>query len=376
MKNLKLVLAVVLGAALAACGSPAKVPTGGVKLSVNAKALWEASAPPDLTVYQVYLEGICTSHKGTCTDLSYIFDAPTAWPVTQLVQDLPTGFSYDFRASVRGGANLDVLLYEGSAPFTVEEDKVGTLHIIMQQVVAPGTVAVTAPFIRSITVSNENPAVGERLTFKANVKDLDGTETAQWTSSCNGTPSVLNPDVFSEPTFVGVPDVTLAMNLSTTFTSRCVGTETIKLSVTAPAADATLGRSLVSSVQFALKYDAQGFNADIGFNAWPDILGVGVLGNAQLQPGESVQLDVNAVDADGDDLVYTWLATCDGGPGVFSSQLVKSPIFTAPGAGKCVIEVCVSDYKGFDAGGLEMLRGGYNDATLTLNVGTNGLPIP
>jgi hypothetical protein len=375
MKTLRLVMAGVLAAALAACGGQAKQSTGGVQVSITQASSMSWEVPNAAAkIKAVYLIGTCTDYSDGCSDLYFFYSAPT-FPLVETQRALKTGWSYDFTATAYDSTtdfSAEHVLFFGSAPFVVEEDQVKTLRIVMQQVVTPGSVTVAAPFISSIEISDTSPSIGQLLTFKAQVKDLDGTETAQWTSSCNGSSS-LGLDVFSEQQVVANAT---ELSLDTRFTSWCVGTEIIKLSVTAPATDATMGKSLVSTVQFTLNYDPQGIIADIGYNSWPDILGIGVIGNAQLQPGDTVQLDVSARDADGDDLVYTWIADCgEGRFYVFSSQLVQSPTFTAPSTpGLCLIEVCVSDVSLVD--GVETLRGGYNDATLTLNIGTSGLPVP
>jgi hypothetical protein len=269
------------------------------------------------------------------------------------MRDLKTGFSYNFTATAYDSSMS--ALFVGSASFTVQKDVMAALHIVMQQVVKPGTVHVTAPFISSIRVSDTNPSVGEALQFMADVRDVDGSETYSWSSSCN--PPARYLDVFSNSSAT-----------ATGFTSWCVGTETITFSVTTPSTTATVGRSLTSTVQFTLSYAPQGFNADIGINSWPDILGITVIdgGNSQPSPGETISVFANATDADGDTLSYAWTNDCGGTFAPYPPAPLNDSYqnFVAPTSPEqCNIFVHVDDGKG-----------GTNDATLTLNVGGASIP--
>jgi hypothetical protein len=362
MKQLVAVLAVV---GLIACsGEQDAQGTGSIELSIRgpgaaaadvlSNALFaDASGEPDarsrIKSVWVSVESDDAGYYGEFERVQLVDGGafPIAFTRTKLFAGRYTVSAYAYDG-VDGGTTL----YEVSASVVVSDRKISVVELIMQQVVAPGTVHNTAPVVEAITITGTwPPVIGKPVHLEATVS-ASPTPTYAWTVWCVTDPAPYQP--LSTPNAIAT-DLTL---------NQCESGAVVTFSVTDPSVPET-GGSMTSTVSLVLPYVKQGVEIpSITLNSWPNIVSLRATTNAQPKPGESVTFRASAVDPDGGTISdYRWSADCAGEddgelapPGLFLGQTE----WTAPAeGGTCVITVAVTDGEG-----------GANSATLTLKVGS------
>jgi 6-phosphogluconolactonase len=341
----------VLALALAACGGGKGGDTGSVSVNISGAGLSGAGAgrgalttttPGPNSAGQVSY--VVLTHTGPDGGGSQRIDAVTN-PISVLLNALPVG-AYTFSAIAYDASDAALFASTG-ATVSVYKNTVTGVNLILQQLAPPGTFTGTSPLIGSIVVSDVTPATGETIALTATVLDDTSELAYQWSSSCSDAPA--QADVFSAPT-----------STSTTLTSYCTGVETITFSVT----EINANGGGTSTVTFALTYAAQGANASLVLNSWPDVLAIATP-NRQPDCGGTISVTGAAQDADGDALTYAWADSCGG---TFTNGTTLTPTWTAPakpGGTKpaalpipCKLRLTVTDSKG-----------GTNSGWLAINVG-------
>jgi hypothetical protein len=353
MNALKWVFAVVLATSLVACGggNAKQTESGSITLSIGrALSAYNPIAGPDAAGRIAKVDLAVTG------PVSFKTDNLLPFPINLQYEALPLG-SYTFVATAYDGA--DNILFQGTETREVKKNECEGLVILMQQMVSAGTVAIVAPYISAIAISDAQPAIGQTINLSATVDFKSQAATYLWTSSCN-VPRV-DPNI---PGFTAWEDDVIAAptEMATDFTTYCGDTATLTFSVTDPAVDATAGKSLTSTVEFSLKYAEQGAApVEIKTNSWPDVLSISTESNAEPVPGGTVDLVAVVQDADGDDVTVTWSSACSGvgdNANGFSDVHSLATTWTAPNSNGmlCGIILSVDDGRGGTNTGAIMLK--------------------
>ena len=233
---------------------------------------------------------------------------------------------------------LNTKIYQGSAVgVTILPNVTAGVEILAQQVTPPPPYANQAPRIDSVIVSADVIAVGETVTITTAAHDPDAGDTIAyaWQDSCG---------TFSNATIASplwtAPATAAVCALTLTVTDPKGATASVTFNITA----AEITRTADADVSLA-------------FNNWPDVRGVDV-DNAQVDVNESTQVQVHALDSDGDPLQFAWTASCLGS---FNDATSANPTFTPsaiPDSKDCTLVVTVTDG-----------RGGSNTGNVLIHVG-------
>lgn len=363
MKKFGAMLAALAACGLVACGggSATSQETGSIALSISGpsaiaqvsgalrQAIGEADAASKITTVFVGTEAV----GGQCNDLAtngaYMTYAPE-FPIT----DSKSFNGFNAGCVIRvfawaQDASFKTIYQASSNPITIVARQVIGLNLVMQQVVAPGSVDVTAPMISAITVSDTTPEINVPVTLAATVSPSP-KPTYQWSASC---PSDRYPPSFSSANAL-TTDLTM---------EECQGDATVTFSVT----DATIagaGGSITSTVSVVLPYVAQGVDLQgLTINSWPNVTSIRATSNAAPIPGGTVSLAAVASDPDNDPVTFSWSDDCGGS---FDDENTLTPVWTAPNeAGKvCELKLTVEENDDNAAGHTD----GHNSATFKLQV--------
>ncbi len=368
---MKYAVAVTLALALAACGGESRE-TGSIDLNISGPggasgALTQAltmatstgTADAKAQIQSVWVSFESASYFG---DYQQIQTTPGgAFPITGVKrEDLLAGtYTVCAYAASKTGASVNFatdVLYKSCSDVVVSDRHTSSVNLVMQQVVAPGSVNVTAPFISAITITGTNPPVIGKPVHLAATVSASPSPTYLWTVSC--------PGDFTFQPFTSKSS--LATDLVLNF---CEADAIVTFSVTDPSVPETSG-AITSTVQFVLHYVPQGIDVpSIDVNSWPNITSIGTSSNAQPLPGETVALVAVASDPEGDSFTSTWSDSCGGS---FANGSTLTPIWTAPNTpyGECVLMLTLQE-----AGNENGHNAGHNSATFTLHVGAVTQPV-
>lgn len=365
MKNLASLCAALAAFGLVACGGSANEDaTGSITLSISGPSAAVASTNGALR--QAIVEGTTDAKSKIKSvwveirDEGYVYyDAQRvqvvdggSFPITNIVRTkLPAG-SYvvsAFALDNVDGPYLDHTLYGASVTVEVSDRQVSAVNLIMQQVVAPGSVAVQAPMISGIAITGTYPPVIGKPVHLAATVSASPSQTYLWTVSCPN-------DSTSAPFTAQNAKVTdLTLNF-------CEADATVTFTVS-DASIAGAGGSISSTVSFVLPYVPQGVNVSgVTINSWPNITSIRSTTNAAPVAGGTVNLFAAAYDPDDNALGYAWEDNCGGS---FSAQNTLTPVWTAPNAPGAICELKLTVTEVDWARGM---TAGTNSATFKLQV--------
>jgi hypothetical protein len=328
LRPLNLVVSVLALALAVACGGETGV--GEASLGVSAQAL---------TANDISRVTVTVSGSGISPNISRnLFKTSGQWSGT--LGGIPVGSGRTFLAQAYDSSNT--LLYEGQVTgITISQSETAAVFILLQQKTAPSPFSNSAPRISSLVASSTQLAPGQSTTLSVTATDADGdTLSYAWTA----TAGTLANATTAGPTWTA---------------PTTEGPSTVSVSVT-DGKGGQAGFSLVINV-LAAKGKA---SVTTSFNTWPVVSQVSV-NKGQLLPGDTTDIDVTAVDPDGDSLTYTWSDNNCGGS--FSSTTAKKSKWTAPAtqpaSGTCTLSVAPKDG-----------RGGSTQGSLSITIGLPDVP--
>ncbi|WP_255207678.1 right-handed parallel beta-helix repeat-containing protein [Myxococcus sp. AM009] len=240
-----------------------------------------------------------------------------------LVRRVASGREAEASATVRGDggevlAHIDV-------PNVVIGAHRTALVVLVPRATASG--APGAPFIGAVlgSLAEVRPEGEVALRAVAEAASGDGSLTYAWRASAGTFSDASAPaPVWTAPEASGFVTLTLQV-------TNAVG----------------LGATLDFPVRVARDH---GFGADgaAAFNRWPLLVELGSLPSGEVQYGDSLQLQAEGRDEDGDALTYAWTASCDG---TFDDANARSPRFTpstppSGACGACQFHVTMRDDRG------------------------------
>ncbi len=245
-------------------------------------------------------------------------DPVSGWSGT--IENIPAGFDRTFLAQAFDAG--DVLLYSGSATgVTITGGQTVQVIVYLQQSVPPDPFANTVPRFESVVISASEVGPWNDVAITATAVDLDGDPLVYAWSATGGS---FNDDASSETIWTAPAGV---------------GQYELTVSATDPgSASATISFNIDVQMHFASG------NAEVllDINTWPEVQGL-VPDPTRLDVGETTQLDLTALDPDGDLLTYSWSANCTG---TFSDTAIEDPSFTLDadnGDADCTLTVDISD---------------------------------
>lgn len=251
-----------------------------------------------------------------------------------------TGTFPKLRASTNGGPTYALtaratdaagtLLYVGSAgDVFVTEGVMSTVHIV-----ANGTAPIVhTDYVPVRITALQAAGAGEQLTFRVAFNaDATAPVTVAWTQ-VGATPATAG-------TFSAAGDVTTTWSAPATTTYEVV---TLRVSLTNGAGAPS---TLTFDVEITPRIDVP---VEVSLNDAPVIESMG-LSAPRIPPDGTVDLTVNATDANGDPVLYAFTAgTCAG---AFGAPIANTATFAAGGtAGTCKLHVLVTDGRGGEAQG-------------------------
>ncbi|MFY2559776.1 PKD domain-containing protein [Corallococcus terminator] len=240
-----------------------------------------------------------------------------------IIGSIPTGTQRTFLAQAFDASNT--LIYEGHASdVTVTAGETASVVLVLQQSTAPTPYLNNVPRLTGLSTSVSHVKPGQPVALTVTATDADGHPLAYAWTATGGT-------------------FTQATTASPTWNAPLTeGTYTLSVSVT----DGQGGQTGIS-LKIAVVSTRGSASTSVSFNAWPVVSQVTGTPLGQVAPGAAVNLDVSAVEPDGDALTYGWADDCGGG---FSNPAVKNPAWTAPASaptgGVCQVTVTVSDGRG------------------------------
>jgi hypothetical protein len=227
------------------------------------------------------------------------------------------------------------------APLRIDPGAAPGVSLVLQQTVAPTSDQNVAPVVTALVASalylDSSSTPADRLALSAAATDANGTAmtfalTARYDPPVGpGAPGLFTPAGGTFP----------ASGLAATWDppGGYAGTVTISLAVSDGFATSSV--SLRVDVRPGNGRGTLGVVASL--NQWPDVRHVTVT-QAQLTPGTSTPVAVDAIDPDGDPLSYEWRNDCGGS---FLDGNLAAAIFTAPAsAGTCRLSAVVRDGRG------------------------------
>ncbi|HYH97926.1 kelch repeat-containing protein [Hyalangium sp.] len=242
-----------------------------------------------------------------------------------IIGDIPAGpertfqaQAFDYWGSVR---------FEGTVSgVTIEPDQSSLVAITLQELNAPPPFSNEAPIIDALVVSSSSVSAGGTISLEATAHDPNASDSLWY--SWSSTDGYFSSDFGSTATWTA---------------PYSAGAHTLTLTVTDSA-----GTSSSISLDVAVQDAAQGgAELSISFNSSPGVSAV----SASLSPlevGQTTTVSATAEDADGDELSYSWSATCEGyWDSPYSSTAQFMPTELPSGAcNNCNLMVSVSDGKG------------------------------
>lgn len=239
---------------------------------------------------------------------------------TGLIEQIPAGDGRLFSAQAFDSAGT--VIYEGSAEdVTITDGLTIQVIIYLQQLEAPDPFTNAVPRFDSVVLTKTKVAPTHEIEVIASATDPDQDPLSySWSATCGSFDDVSSPHIiWTAPTTEG----------------RC----TLSVSATDPQnASATIS----FEIDVRIHYGSGDADVLLNINTWPEVHGL-VPQPTRIEVGESTNLDLIAVDPDGDPLSFSWAADCVG---TFSDSTVQDPSFTLDednGDHDCGLSVTVSD---------------------------------
>jgi hypothetical protein len=320
MRNLLFILSLIL----CSCVGHIYFETGAI--SVRADALSTADiARVDITITGVNIVDLTT--------YALVKDG-SVW--VGVIDDLPLG-AVTVTADAYNGS--DVKVYTGSNTTTVVANTLTPITVSMQQSTPPTPFTNAPPIIDSL-ISSSN-AVKPNATINLSVTAHD-PDSDPLTYSWSATGGAFNNSASQTPTWTA-PGTQNNYTIMVTVSDNKGGSRTASLVINVN--NANTGGSI---------------DIIIDLNTAPVVNGLTAI-PGRLNVNETTQLNLTATDPDGDPLSYSWVDTGGACAGVFNSNAIHNPTWTAPaslpGAGQCVLTCTITDG-----------QGGSNTAAITIYV--------
>ncbi|MCG8424560.1 MAG: DUF1565 domain-containing protein [Proteobacteria bacterium] len=258
---------------------------------------------------------------------------------------IPAGPNLTFTAEAYDDA--DRVIYAGSADNVeiVGGETVTVMMVLQETEPAPPGVN-SPPWIESLVLSAQHVAPGDNVRIVLAATDANGDDISiEWTATAGSFDDASS----ATPTWTA-PEQTGPQTLTITLSDSNGG---------------VLRVSVVVDVQTF--YGHGGAIINVVVNTWPVVAQI-TTAPALLKPGQAATAEIDASDADGDSLSFSW--TDPGGEcaGSFDDATSASPVWTAPPATpsgeQCVLRVDISDG-----------RGGSNYGEVTVYVSDRNIPI-
>ncbi|MGE6759826.1 kelch repeat-containing protein [Corallococcus interemptor] len=325
MKRAGLHLTLALAAALfAGCGST-EGDTGTVRFAV--------SVPQSLssTIARVAVASGGPDIRTVWVDL-----APTNGVWGGTIGNIPAGTGRAFAARAYDASGT--LLFSGSADgVTILSNQTTLVAITLQQVHPPPPFDNEAPLIDYVSVSPSTVVAGGTVTLHAVAHDPNPEDTISYAWSATAG-SISSP----------------SERLTSWTVPTSTGIQTVRLTVTD-------SRGLASSALLVVNVIPEGegeAELSIFFNSAPEVASIDAA-PTHLVVGQPTSVFVTASDPDGDNLSYSWSASCAGTWSNASSGIATftPSVLPTEACNNCRLTVSISDG-----------RGGHNTGTVALCV--------
>lgn len=346
--GLLVALVAATGCGGAAPSTPAASPTGDASFVMAVRSAGAAGLP--IAVGHVWIRIYGTPDRGGAYDRWIEADPAVGGAYRVSLFRVPVG-SYAVHgrayASSRGVVN-PASPAEAPPEFATAADSAVRIDagaapgvsLLLQQTAAPASDRNIAPVVTALVASS--------LYLDSSASPPDRLNLTAAASDANGTPFTFALlAAYDPPLAGGAPAFTPAagpfpagpLSASWDPPAGYAGTVTITLAVSDGYA--------TSSVAVAVDVRPGNGRGTLGVvalvNQWPDVRHVTVA-QAQLAPGASTAVAVDAVDPDGDPLSYEWRSDCGGS---FLNGSLAAATFVAPTtAGTCRVAVTVRDGRG------------------------------
>jgi hypothetical protein len=316
MKTTKHATAVVLAAALAACGGQAKQDQyGALAVGARGSALhFEAS---------VKCVNVLVQPNGAVALQGQMFNSNPgkeggAWEFK--VEKLPIGPTTVTATAYSGGPDTACsgeALYAGSATVNVTNNGTAQLVLWLQDQKPANPFKNSAPYLTSLHANSVTVTQGDAIQLVAAASDADNDALAFAWAATGGT--FASPEASSTKWTAPAQDGTYALTVSVSDGKG--GTAAASIQVNVAAAN---GRGAIETT--------------VNMNNWPQVSGI-VASNTESAVGQPIEFEVSATDADGEQLSYIWSSTCGG---AFSGE-GAAVAFTPAAQGDCTVTVKVTD---------------------------------
>lgn len=251
-----------------------------------------------------------------------------------IVGSIPAGSNRTFLA--RAYDISDHLIYEGAAEgVTIVSGTTASVYILLMDSIPVEPYGNVAPIIDALSLSASTVGINETVNITVTAHDDNAGDTLsyEWNASCG---SFDNTEIAS-PVWTA-PSTEGSCELSVTVADESDAEATMNANITV---DNDSGVAII----------------DTDFNNFPYITKISAT-PTDLDVNETTQLEVTAMDLDGEGLTYSWSSDCGGS---FDDSTGINPVFTTPStypsANLCTLSVQVIDG-----------RGGINTGDMTIHV--------
>jgi hypothetical protein len=372
------VVALTAAAGTGCSGKPAQQPQGGVRVTMKLAA--------GLVQTNVQAMTLTITDAGLAPTFSQIvqpMSQNTAGEWTGYVTAIPTDTSL---AGVKRHFHIDAFdaaaaaIFRGDADQFVKQGGLAQVYLMLQPVTPPNQFGNQAPVIDVLTSSAATTAPGTLVNLGVTAHDPDvgvgpgaGIASYLWTSTCG----TLAGAATATPTWTAPTGPDTTCTLAVTVTDSCA--PLYQDGTPPPTACAS---SVTAQLQVKVETAKTGNAAITAYpNTCPVVASLNAVetftydANGKVA-GYKADLTVFALDADADDLKYTWTSTCTGAafgivPAIETKNASGATFTSSDPLTACTIRVDVKDYWPSDiapaGSGLPADRGCDNAATVGLS---------
>jgi len=250
---------------------------------------------------------------------------------TGIIGNIPAG---EAEVTAQAFDDTDAVVYESVADITVVNHQTLSLNLTLLPTDPPDDYDVRAPRIIAVNISPQQVAPEDTVNLEVVAQDFLYHDASTDT------------DVYGDEnlTYVWNPQDIGSFSDRTSKNPVWTAPSTpgaYQLTITVIDQEFLIDHFTIT-IEVDEKYGSGNLGVDLGTNNYPEIFSL-LADPTRIDKGESTQLQVNAMDSDGDTLTYSWASSLAG---TFDDPTIPNPVFTVdPGVeyGICTITVEVSD---------------------------------